>query len=135
MLLGSNKIVFDLSCGKGTYLDTRDDARKLGKLLVIIGKALGKEVGYIISQMDEPVGTSVGNILEIQETIKALNGNMSKDVEDTVVSLASIVLNLAYGEKDFSTNAAKVISVIKSGQAMTKFKQMVSAQRTEISNI
>ena len=129
MLLGSNKIVFDLSCGKGTYLDTREDAKKLGKLLVRIGKALGKEVGYIISQMDEPVGTSVGNILEIQETIKALNGNMSKDVEDTVVSLASIVLNLAYGEKDLTTNAAKVIGVIKSGQAMAKFRQMVIAQR------
>ena len=79
--------------------------------------------------MDEPVGTSVGNILEIRETIKALNGNMSKDVEDTVVSLASIVLNLAYGEKDFSTNAAKVINVIKSGQALAKFRQMVIAQR------
>lgn len=79
--------------------------------------------------MDEPVGTSVGNILEIQETIKALNGNMAKDVEDTVVSLASIVLNLAYGEKDLATNAARVISVIKSGQAMAKFRQMVIAQR------
>lgn len=127
--------MFDLSCGKGTYLDTRDDARRLGKLLVMIGKALGKEVGYIISQMDEPVGRCVGNILEIRETIKALNGNMSKDVEDTVVSLASIVLNLAYGEKDLATNAARVINVIKSGQAMTKFRQMVIAQRSEMVNI
>lgn len=125
---GSNKIVFDLSCGKGTYLDSREDARRLGKLLVRIGKALDKQVGYIITLMDEPVGNSVGNILEIQETIKALNGNMSKDVEDTVVSLASIVLNLAYGEKDFSLNAAKVLNVIRSGQALTKFKQMVIAQ-------
>ena len=79
--------------------------------------------------MDEPVGNCVGNILEIQETIKALNGDMSKDVEDTVVSLASIVLNLAYGEKDLTLNAAKVLNVIHSGQALTKFKQMVIAQR------
>ncbi len=132
---GSNKVVFDLSCGKGTYLDDRDSARRLGKLLVRIGKALGKEVGYIITLMDEPVGRCVGNILEIQETIKALNGNMSKDVEDTVVTLASIVLNLAYGEKDFATNAARVISVIKSGQAMAKFKAMVIAERTVMLNI
>ena len=118
-----------MSCGKGTYLDTRDEARRLGKLLVRIGKALDKEVGYIITLMDEPVGTNVGNILEIQETIKALNGTMSKDVEDTVVSLASVVLNMAYGEKDFSTNAARVISVIKSGQALNKFRQMIIAQR------
>lgn len=126
---GSNKIVFDLSCGKGTYLDTREEARRLGKLLVKIGKALGKQVGYIITLMDEPVGSCVGNVLEIQETIKALNGNMTKDVEDTVVCLASIVLNMVYGEKDLNLNAAKVLSVIHSGQALTKFKQMVIAQR------
>ena len=46
---GSNKIVFDLSCGKGTYLDSKEDARRLGKLLVRIGKALNKQVGYIIT--------------------------------------------------------------------------------------
>ena len=126
---GSNKIVFDLSCGKGTYLETREDAKRLGKLLVRIGNALNKKVGYVITLMDEPVGKSVGNVLEIKETIKALNGNMSRDVEDTVVSLANIVLSLAYGEKDFETNSAKIRNVIWSGQAMAKFKQMVIAQR------
>ena len=125
---GSNKIIFDLSCGKGTYLDTREDARRLGKLLVRIGKALDKEVGYIITLMDEPVGNSVGNILEIQETIKALKGTMSRDVQDTVITLASIVLNMAYGKKDFATNASRVVDVIKSGQAFTKFRQMIVAQ-------
>lgn len=113
----------------GTYLESRDEARRLGKLLVKIGKALDKQVGYIISLMDEPVGQAIGNILEIKETIKCLNGNMPKDVEDTVVMLASLALNLAYGEKDLNVNAARVLSVIKSGQAMNKFKQMVSAQR------
>ena len=129
MLHGSNKIVFDLSCGKGTYLDTREDARRLGKLLVRIGKALNKEVGYIITSMDEPVGNSVGNVLEIRETIEALNGKMSKDVEDTVVSLASIVLNLANREKDFNKNREKILDVINSGAALQKFRQMVVAQR------
>ena len=126
---GSNKIVFDLSCGQGTYLSTRDEARNLGKLLVRIGKALKKDVGYIITLMEEPVGYNVGNVLEIKETINALNGNMSKDVQDTVVSLASLVLKMAYGEKRFEVNAAKVINTIKSGMAINKFKQMVIAQR------
>jgi len=125
---GSNKVVFHLSCGKGTYLSTRDEARRLGKLLVKIGKTLKKDVGYIITLMEQPVGYTVGNILEIKETINCLNGNMSKDIEDTVVMLASIVLALAYGEKDLNINAARVLSVIKSGQAFAKFKQMVSAQ-------
>jgi pyrimidine-nucleoside phosphorylase len=129
---GSNKLVFDLSCGKGSYLETREDARRLGKLLVRIGKALDKQVGYIITAMDEPVGNAVGNFLEIQETINALNGKMAKDVEDSVVMLASIALHFAYGEKDLNKNAARVLSVIKSGQALTKFKQMVMAQYGDV---
>ena len=125
---GSNKIVFDLSCGKGTYLHSREEARRLGKLLVKVGKILGKEVGYIITLMDEPVGKSIGNILEIKETINALKGAMPKDVEDTVISLASVILNLAYGKTTFSENAAKVVSIIKTGQALAKFRQMIIAQ-------
>jgi pyrimidine-nucleoside phosphorylase len=129
---GSNKLVFDLSCGKGSYLETREDARRLGKLLVRLGKSLDKQVGYIITAMDEPVGNAVGNFLEIQETINALNGKMSKDVEDSVVMLASIALNFVYGEKDLNTNAARILGVIKSGQALTKFKQMVMAQYGDV---
>lgn len=84
---GSNKIVFDLSCGNGTYLKNKEEARKLGKLLVKMGKILNKQVGYVITLMDEPVGNAVGNVLEIQETINCLNGKMPKDVEETVTML------------------------------------------------
>jgi len=126
---GSNKIVFDLSCGEGTYLNTKEDAKKLGKLLVKIGNSLDKKVGYTITQMDQPVGQAVGNILEIKETIQCLEGNMPKDVEETVVALGSIVLSLAYGEKNQNENAEKILTAIKTGRAMTKFKQMVMAQR------
>ena len=129
MLRGSNKIVYDITCGRGTYLETKEEARRLGKLLFRLGKTLGKEVGYIITLMDEPVGKCVGNVLEIQEAIAALNGNMAKDVEDTVINLASIILNLSYGEKDMALNANKVRTVIQNGQALAKFKQMIIAQR------
>lgn len=125
---GSQKIVFDISCGKGTYIDNREDARRLGKLLVRIGNKIGKKVGYAITLMEEPVGKCIGNILEIKETVEALNGKMTKDVQDEVVALASIMLNIAFGEKNFNANAKKIMDVIQSGQAMTKFKQMVIAQ-------
>lgn len=81
--------------------------------------------------MDEPVGRCVGNVLEIQEAINALNGNMSKDVEDTVINLASIILNLSYGEKDMALNANRVREVIKNGKALAKFRQMIIAQRRQ----
>ena len=89
---GSEKIVFDLTCGRGTYLKNRDEAKKLGKLLVNIGKKLKREVAYTITLMDEPVGYAVGNILEVKETIKALNGKMARDIQDTIFSLGSLAL-------------------------------------------
>ena len=58
---------------------------------------------------------------------------MTKDVEDTVVSLASIVLKMAYGEKNPNANPSRVLEVIRNGQAMAKFKQMVIAQRRRYS--
>lgn len=129
---GSNKIVFDISCGKGTYLSTREEARRLGKLLVRIGKALNKQVGYVITLMDEPVGKAVGNVLEIKETVKALNGQMTKDLEDTIVALGSVILSLSYGKKDMTENSAQIISAIRSGKAFEKFKQMVIAQNGDV---
>ena len=60
---GSNKIVFDITCGNGTYIKTREEARRLAKLLKRLGILLGKDVGSVITSMDEPLGYSVGHIL------------------------------------------------------------------------
>lgn len=130
---GSQKIVFDLTCGRGTYLKDRDEAKKLGKLLVNIGKRLNRKVAYTITLMDEPVGYAVGNILEIQETIKALNGKMAKDIQDTIFTLGSLVLALAFDEKDINESANKIKGVIVSGKAMNKFKLLIEAQGGDIS--
>ena len=125
---GSKKIVFDLTCGRGTYLKNRDEAKKLGKLLVNIGKKLDREVAYTITLMDEPVGYAVGNILEVKETIKALNGKMARDIQDTIFTLGSLAIALAFDEKDLSENSNMIKDVIISGKAMNKFKALIEAQ-------
>lgn len=126
---GTNKIVFELTCGKGTYLKNADEAKRLGKLLVKLGKSLNKDVGYIVTGMDEPVGNCIGNILEMKETIEALKGNMAKDIEETVMALANILLTLYYGEKNIEENTRRIKEVIDSGEALMKFRQMIIAQR------
>lgn len=130
---GSNKVVFDLTCGTGSYLKDRKSASKLGKLLVRLGKKLDKQVGYVITAMDEPIGKTIGNNLEIQETVKALNGQMMEDVNEIVMALGSTVLSVALGKKDQEINQARIKEAIKSGRALTKFKQMVEAQGGDIS--
>lgn len=125
---GSNKIVFDITCGKGTYIKSAQEAKRLAKLLIKIGKKLGKDVGCVITAMDEPLGYAVGNTLEIIETINSLKGQMPKDVGDVVVSLGSIILKLSGVGDNLEQNAANIIKIIKSGKAYEKFKEMVVSQ-------
>lgn len=125
---GSNKIVFDITCGKGTYIKTHEDAKRLGKLLVKIGKTLGKEVACVITDMNQPIGYSIGHNLEIKETIMALKGVISQDLADVVETLGSVMISLASENKDLNANVQMIREVLKSGRAYEKFKEMVASQ-------
>lgn len=125
---GSNKIVFDITCGKGTYIKDREEARRLAKLLVRLGKDLNKEVSCVITNMNQPLGYSIGHNLEMKETIMALRGIISEDLGNVVEALGSIMISLATENKNLDENASMIKETIKSGAAFEKFKEMVSAQ-------
>lgn len=125
---GSNKIVFDITSGKGTYIQNREEAKRLAKLLVRLGKNLNKEVACVITNMNQPVGYSIGHNLEMRETIMALRGIISEDLGDVVEALGSITISLATQNKDLDANAKMIKEAIKSGAAFNKFKEMVKAQ-------
>lgn len=125
---GSNKIVFDITCGRGTYISNREEAKRLSKLLVRIGKRLGKEVACVITNMNQPIGYSVGHNLEMKETINALKGIISEDLQSVVETIGSIMIFLATGNKNLEENSKMIRNAIKSGTAFRKFKEMVVAQ-------
>ncbi len=125
---GSNKIVFDITFGKGTYIETKEEAKRLAKLLIKLGKALNKEVICLISNINQPLGTSVGDVLEIKETIMALRGIISEDLGNMVEALGSIMISLATDNKDLDENTQMVKEAIKSGNAFEKFKEMIARQ-------
>ena len=121
---GGNKFVFDITCGRGTYIKTREEAKRLAKLLNRLGKSLGKEVGCVITSMDEPLGYAIGHNLEIRETIESLRGSMPQDVGEVVVALGSVMLSLATENKNLDQNAVTIRETIRSGKAYQKFKEM-----------
>ncbi len=125
---GSNKIVFDITCGKGTYIANKEEAKRLAKLLIKLGKSLNKEVACIITDMNQPLGYSVGHNLEIREIVMALRGMISKDLGDVVEAIGSIMISLATENKDLQENAKMIKEAIKSGKAFEKLKEMVLAQ-------
>lgn len=132
---GSNKIVFDITCGKGTYIQNREEAKRLAKLLVRLGKRLNKEVACVITNMNQPLGYSIGDNLEMKETIMALRGIISEDLGNVIEVLGSVMMYLALGEKDLNANAMKIKDAIRTGIAYEKFKEMVKAQGGNISYV
>ena len=134
LAMGCEKIVFDITCGKGTYIKTKDEAKRLAKLLVRIGKKLHKKVACVITNMNEPLGYSIGHNLEIQEIIKALKGEISQDLSDVVVALAELMISMVNGNKmpDEKEKGKSVIEAIHSGKAYEKFKIMVENQHGDL---
>ena len=125
---GSNKIVFDITSGKGTYISDREEAKRLAKLLVRLGKNLDKEVACVITNMNQPLGYSIGHNLEMKETIMALRGIISEDLGNVVEALGSVMIALATDSKDLDANAKMIKEAIRTGAAFEKFKEMVAAQ-------
>lgn len=132
---GSNKIVFDITSGKGTYIKTPEEAKRLAKLLVRLGKSLGKDVACVITSMNQPIGYSVGHNLEMKETVMALKGIISQDLADVVEALGSTMIALATDNKDLNANVQMIREVMHSGRAYEKFKEMVANQGGDISYI
>lgn len=126
---GSKKIVFEITYGNGTYIKTKEQARRLARILKTIGKKLDKGVMCIITNMDEPLGYSIGHNLEMAEAINALKGTIPLDLGDVVVTIGSMILSLATGNKNLKANEPVIKEVLRNGKAYEKFLQMIAAQR------
>ena len=125
---GANTIVLDVTCGKGAFMQEKKSAKLLSKLMILIGKDAGRDVVCVLTNMDEPLGKSVGNSLEVIEAIEALNGNMAKDVEEVVVTIASQMMKLSGKYPNINENKKITLDTIKSGKALKKFKELVKTQ-------
>lgn len=132
---GANKIVLDVTCGSGAFMKTVGEARELSKTMIDIGKLANKETVCIITNMDQPLGTMVGNTLEVIEAIKALKGNMQDDVKNVILELGAYILKLDGKGDNIQDNKEKIEQVISNGEAYRKFLQLVENQGGDISYI
>ncbi len=131
---GADKIVIDIKVGEGALLKDREEAKRLGKLLIEIGKSYNREVVTIYSDMNTPLGKTIGNKLEVIEAIKVLKGLEKGSLYDECVILASNLISLA---KNISIDDAKseVIDSINSLKAYQKFCEFITYQHGSIDNL
>lgn len=131
---GANKIVIDLKVGNGALMKTLEDAKVLAKTMIEIGKKSKVEVICVLSNMNEPLGTMIGNALEVKETIDLLNGKGSKDLEELTLTLATIMVSLG---KNISYKEAhkQVLENLQNKNAYNKFLELVNAQNGNINEL
>lgn len=133
---GSETIVLDVKYGSGAFMKTAEDAELLSQKMVDIGKAAGRKMAAVISDMDTPLGTNIGNSLEVKEAVDMLRGYGAEDLREVCLTLASNIISLSLG-LDYADARIKAENALKSGDAFEKFKEFISAQggnRTQIHN-
>ena len=125
---GSDAIVLDVKTGNGAFMQTVEKAEELARIMVAIGNGAGKKTYAVITDMSQPLGNTVGNIVEVQEAIEALNGKGPKDLMDVVYALGYLMLKAAGVAEDEKEARTMMEKVIASGKALDKFADFVEAQ-------
>ena len=105
---GADAILLDVKTGSGAFMKEESDAIQLAKEMVEIGKSAGRKMTAVITNMDEPLGMAVGNILEVKEAIDTLKGNGPDDFVELIETLASHMLILGGAVKDFDEGLMRV---------------------------
>lgn len=133
---GADKIVLEVTYGKGAFMKTIEEARNLAEEMVKIGKLAGRETVYILTDMNQPLGYAVGNTLEIIEAVKFLRGEqLPEDLKEVVLELGSLMIKLAGLGDNLEKNKKAMIENIENGKAYQKFLQMVERQGGDITYI
>jgi pyrimidine-nucleoside phosphorylase len=131
---GSDAIVLDVKFGEGAFMKTLDDAKELSRVMVNIGAELGKEVVAFITDMNEPLGYTIGNRLEVQEAIETLQGNGPADLTTLCVEIGSEMVRLAGLAPSKDEAKHKIEEAIRSGAAHRKQLEFLRAQGAILPN-
>ena len=130
---GANKIVLEVTYGKGAFMKTLEDAKLLAQKMESLGKYAGREVKSVFTPMNEPIGFAVGNTLEIIEAINFLKGkSMPEDLKRIVLEIGSYMIKLAGRGDNIEENKQKMLENINNGLAFNKLKEMVQIQGGDI---
>ena len=120
---GLEGLVLDVKCGSGAFMKSVEDAEALAQALVETANAAGCPTAALITDMSQPLATSLGNALEVIEVMRVLTGATSGRLADLTVELGGALLAQA-GIED---GASKIETALTSGQAAEKFGAMVYA--------
>ena len=121
-----DRLVLDVKFGSGAFMKTRKEAQQLAAAMTKVGKLMGVEVTHLLSPMDEPLGRTVGNALEVAECVEVLKGGGPPDVVKLVLDLA---------EQVSTAKRAQLATWLQDGTAWKKFISLIYAQDGDASSL
>lgn len=125
---GSDVICLDVKVGSGAFMKNVEQATKLAKLMVEIGKKCGKDMTAVLTNMDEPLGYAVGNSLEVIEAINTLNGNGPLDFTELCLVIASHIILGAKHASNLEEARQLAIRQIENKEALHTLAKLIKAQ-------
>ena len=129
---GIDALVLDVKTGSGAFMKKEEDAVFLAELMVETGERMGKSVVALITNMDQPLGTHVGNALEVVEVIDVLHGRGPHDLRELCLELAGWMFYLGGTTDTVGQGKVNAERLIASGAALEKFRQMVALQGGDV---
>lgn len=125
---GIDVLVLDVKFGRGAFMKDKAKARELALALVAVATAMGKPTRAVLTAMDEPLGRTVGNALEVAESIECLRGRGPADLMEVTFALGEQMLLLAGVAATKDEARGKLETSIRSGSALEKLREMIAAQ-------
>jgi pyrimidine-nucleoside phosphorylase len=125
---GADAVVLDVKVGSGAFMKTEAEARELAAELTRVGRALGREVECLMTDMDQPLGMAVGNSLEVIEAIETLKGEGPHALTELSLVFGEHMLILGQVARDQGEARAILENAIDTGAALETFKRWVQAQ-------
>ncbi|MEU0495537.1 thymidine phosphorylase [Mycobacterium sp. NPDC006124] len=124
---GADALVLDTKVGRGAFLTSEDEARQLAATMVELGRASGVDTRALLTDMDRPLGLTVGNAVEVAESLDVLAGGGPSDVVELTVTLAREMLDAA------GVDGVDPAQTLRDGTAMDCFRALVEAQGGDLS--
>ena len=125
---GAGAIVLDVKTGNGALMRTMDQSLALARAMVSIGNKAGKSIYALITGMDQPLGTHIGNALEVKEAIDILSGRAAGDLLEVSLQLGARMLMAAGVAGNADVGKGKLMAALKTGSGLQKFQEMIEAQ-------
>lgn len=130
---GAQCILLDVKYGEGAFMKDVDSAKELASTMIAIGKNLGLVINAMISNMNQPLGMTIGNALEVKEAVETLQNKGPKALEELCIHAAGIMLFQAKLVESEAAGIRLANDVLQSGAAYKVFKEWISSQHGDIS--